>query len=139
MILSLQTHMLQKEIRTYTYIFTCAYIYIHVYTYITYIYIHVYIYITYIFQEEIRFAICPDLMIGALLCPCMEDREAIQVIYILNIYIQTHIYAYVHIFICMYITHLCPCMEDREAIQVLCICVHIHVYIRMCIYACIII
>jgi len=31
-------------------------------------------------QEEIRFAICPDLMIGALLCPCMEDREAIQIV-----------------------------------------------------------
>ena len=31
-------------------------------------------------QEEIRFAICPELVIGALLCPVMGKREAIQIV-----------------------------------------------------------
>lgn len=31
-------------------------------------------------QEEIRFAICPELILCCLLCPRMEDEEAIQVV-----------------------------------------------------------
>eukprot|EP00277_Geminigera_cryophila_P010501 CAMPEP_0179410576 /NCGR_PEP_ID=MMETSP0799-20121207/3377_1 /TAXON_ID=46947 /ORGANISM="Geminigera cryophila, Strain CCMP2564" /LENGTH=492 /DNA_ID=CAMNT_0021182467 /DNA_START=6 /DNA_END=1484 /DNA_ORIENTATION=- len=31
-------------------------------------------------QEEIRFAICPELVIGVLICQVMTDREAIQIV-----------------------------------------------------------
>jgi len=31
-------------------------------------------------QEEIRFAICPELITSCLLCPCMTSHEAIQII-----------------------------------------------------------
>jgi len=31
-------------------------------------------------QEEIRFAICPELTVGCLICPVMLDPEAIQVV-----------------------------------------------------------
>lgn len=31
-------------------------------------------------QEEIRFAICPELLIGVLLCPVMSEAEAIQIV-----------------------------------------------------------
>jgi hypothetical protein len=31
-------------------------------------------------QEEIRFAICPELVLGALICPVMGKREAIQMV-----------------------------------------------------------
>ncbi len=31
-------------------------------------------------QEEIRFAICPELLVAGLLCPCMSAEEAIQVV-----------------------------------------------------------
>merc|ERR1740121_1834828 len=31
-------------------------------------------------QEEIRFAICPELCVSMLVCPCMQPEEAIQII-----------------------------------------------------------
>merc|ERR1711988_1213662 len=31
-------------------------------------------------QEEIRFAICPELCVSMLVCPCMLAEEAIQII-----------------------------------------------------------
>jgi hypothetical protein len=31
-------------------------------------------------QEEIRFAICPELVLGSLICPVMGKREAIQIV-----------------------------------------------------------